>query len=334
MIIPFNATLNIKTIAQVLGDAKRTVGQLCTSPNINMWSKRKPVSYSFTSGRPSDWYKGATGNYGINAVLYSAEQMETAMDNKVLGYEYQKPSGGSSSPYRLRDFVGYKTDAKPPIKPTIIKSPLYGSGIVPVSMIIDPEGSNYSLSYPEFISSLKRSSSLSLCLRFKQRGGASQIREFTTPVNGGGSSINIDVSQLYNGVFDVYPCFKDGGRYILIPYANVQEVEKKTSLVKLEIRATINSNNHINVSYRGVTESGNSHTFRNVFIKLRFAENINTNKQFQEGESQIAVNDFSTNDGWLTTTITKHRLENKDYALKIIADGSHYATVHLLKENI
>ena len=89
-------------IQTVLGESANSLGNLCKSSHINMWSRIKPIKYaSWTTNNG-----GATdsdGNpYGIEvpssgSVLDCAEYLLT----------HVKPTGGSSSPYRALDFNGY-----------------------------------------------------------------------------------------------------------------------------------------------------------------------------------------------------------------------------------
>lgn len=88
------------------------------SANINMWSKYKPVP--LTEDFPdfeSNWWKGNSGNCGINITQYnSMDEVYNATTGTLNGWSYTLPSGGSYEPFRLGDFRGYSTDAVPPFK--------------------------------------------------------------------------------------------------------------------------------------------------------------------------------------------------------------------------
>src|SRR5574344_2027594 len=100
-------TTNISTtlVSQTIGVASRDVGTLCSSSLINKWSKYKPVIYPVVSTTGiTDWWKAADGNCGLSITEYSnINDLVAAITNGVV-WEYNKPTGGISSPYRLGDF--------------------------------------------------------------------------------------------------------------------------------------------------------------------------------------------------------------------------------------
>lgn len=92
-----NTGLTTSLIGNTLGVSSRDVGTLCTSSNINIFSYYKPhnslvASYS---SRPATTAKGG--------LIY---------DNVNKKLKWDKPTGGSSSPYRMGDFAGYDHNAK------------------------------------------------------------------------------------------------------------------------------------------------------------------------------------------------------------------------------
>lgn len=100
----------------VTGQTVRKVdlGRLCIHPNINKWSKWKPVRYS--SVTPITEAQLKSTNYGIGDLRFVPEvdilaQTKTGVPTPI----YLKPSGGSGSPYRLTDFAGYNHYAVTPI---------------------------------------------------------------------------------------------------------------------------------------------------------------------------------------------------------------------------
>ena len=102
-----NTGITTSMVASAIGAATNDVGQLCTHPNINKWSKWKPVKYN--SVTPITQAQLASVNFGITPPTPSTDYTEV-MDVK---WGYQKPTGGSSSPYRLSDFRNYNKTAEP-----------------------------------------------------------------------------------------------------------------------------------------------------------------------------------------------------------------------------
>lgn len=141
MILPSN-NISILDVRQVLNEPSTDLGTLCTSNNINIFSKWKPIDYNgttidegvlvnYTGG---DGYKAP---YGIR-VLGCTEQNGDTFNTLDKGQPeelyteypgligaiikngstttYYAPKGGSSSPYRLGDFRNYNQIGGCPIR--------------------------------------------------------------------------------------------------------------------------------------------------------------------------------------------------------------------------
>ena len=127
-------------VAEVLGIAGNDLDAVCTSNNINMWAKFKPVVYASVATLTDA--QRAAANYGIHNIptwgLVQHGSVVTMMAFWLQGYKieqnapdcgvqpvywsYLKPSGGVQSPYRLSDFakntvLGYFHGAVAPIAP-------------------------------------------------------------------------------------------------------------------------------------------------------------------------------------------------------------------------
>lgn len=107
--IPKTGTLYFSTVRNTLGENTTDLGKLCTSPNINPWTKYKPVRLS-NPFPPinSTWWKAVDGNCG-----FTIPQMTNPNQSASLNWKYNPPAGGESSPFRLDDFRGYNTVAIP-----------------------------------------------------------------------------------------------------------------------------------------------------------------------------------------------------------------------------
>lgn len=95
--------VSVSLVRDTLGESTTNVGALCTSPKINMWSRRKPVRDTrLVIDSYSDIGKGADGMCGLILPPWEG-------DDTLLTY-YGQPRGHSSyfpEPYRLGDFRGY-----------------------------------------------------------------------------------------------------------------------------------------------------------------------------------------------------------------------------------
>lgn len=104
--MPLGTTnISISLVKNTLGDSAIDVGGLCKSQLINMFAKRKPVRDARLIVPIEE--VGTSNNYGINVPIWNGT-------NQV--WEYLKPRGGSTEPFRLADFAGYDHTAGIPIR--------------------------------------------------------------------------------------------------------------------------------------------------------------------------------------------------------------------------
>lgn len=146
-----SAPVSIDDVKQALGESSNDLATLCTSENINIWSKYKPISckgdfkeypiredseetvtssYSYYNcavrcgmNIPIDTYRNLYNNYGgegfaINACehLYFDNVYGKSGgihgDTSTVVSGKHFPKGGANSPYRLSDFRNYNAKAK------------------------------------------------------------------------------------------------------------------------------------------------------------------------------------------------------------------------------
>lgn len=90
--------ISIMTVRNILGYPSTDLGTLCSCGEeyINIWSPYKPINY--------------------NGLTLSDTIRNTLSGFKIVNnyLQYDPPIGGSTSPYRLGDFRGYKSDAAKP----------------------------------------------------------------------------------------------------------------------------------------------------------------------------------------------------------------------------
>ncbi len=102
-----NDKISTTLVANTLGSSSRDVGTLCTHPNINKWSKNKPISSNKLTGLISADKLGA--DYGLVPPSTQTNYTPVYSQNWI----YNRPTGGVNSPYRLGDFRGYEHLATP-----------------------------------------------------------------------------------------------------------------------------------------------------------------------------------------------------------------------------
>lgn len=128
MIIPKTNIQLLRHVACTIGEVTNgkldtRLSKLCTSNNINIWSKYKPVIHAFTT-RPSDWWKGSNKDCGISIRQHSsaADLINSVVDGTAQ-YSHNKPANN----YRLGDFAGYNPNAEPVLRDSPMSEILYQS---------------------------------------------------------------------------------------------------------------------------------------------------------------------------------------------------------------
>ena len=108
------APVSIDDVKQALGVGSNDLATLCKSPQINMWSRNKPVIYPAPFS--SNYGAGLDGKFGIQPFTFTdLSTINTRyVDGNKNGWVYTPPTGGATAPYRLGDFNGYKSDSVPP----------------------------------------------------------------------------------------------------------------------------------------------------------------------------------------------------------------------------
>lgn len=105
-----NTNITTTLVGQTLGTSSRDVGTLCTHPNINKWSKWKPVRHSTVSPLTEAELKAV--NYG----LFLPTAISVTQIPIIGKVSYQKPRGGAyNEAYRLGDFRNYAMGATIPL---------------------------------------------------------------------------------------------------------------------------------------------------------------------------------------------------------------------------
>ena len=140
--------VSISDVQAAVSHTSGDLATLITAGTINMWAKYKPVirtTIDTTGQLKSDktwkkigspdylqstaWFKSDNQNYGIVPKAYyidttqqrtikALEQLAADIKNRtneLNGWQYQRPAGGSSQPFRLVDFNRYKQNAPKPV---------------------------------------------------------------------------------------------------------------------------------------------------------------------------------------------------------------------------
>ena len=123
-----NTGITTSMVASAIGAATNDVGSLCKHSNVNKWSKWKPVIKAKVTGLTESDLSDA--HYGFTVPYENAAGADTLSASWV----YDKPTGGSSSPYRLGDFRNYLHSSKIPYSFLIPNYIIKGGGTTLVKM--------------------------------------------------------------------------------------------------------------------------------------------------------------------------------------------------------
>lgn len=110
--------VSMSDVKSAIGSSSNDLATLCTSTAINRWSKYKPIFHSGVGALTNAQFAedtGGTSGYRITYGIKRANSYATTdlVQNGVIQnrpWEYVKPSGGASSPYRLSDFASKEND--------------------------------------------------------------------------------------------------------------------------------------------------------------------------------------------------------------------------------
>ena len=158
--------VSIYDVQQCFGFSYNDIGRLIVNANINKWAKFKPVRWPNVN--TADGWDYTNHKWGLGAIWWKADGLcgmattvatefgspttsgsfSYKLINGQLGWTYQRPSGGSSQPYRLIDFAQYYGEAIAPygeIGATTIH--IMNNGQAQIDWdLIDVESRNLSLS--------------------------------------------------------------------------------------------------------------------------------------------------------------------------------------------
>lgn len=200
-----NSNISTNLVKSTLGASTNDVGALCIHPNINRWSKYKPVVLATVApDRSSSWWRSTNGNCGLIIPNFSSiSALISHVDSNGADWAYQKPTGGSTSPYRLADFGGYEHTARRPFNPNTPAQQYYkDTTSAPISMnTISP--SQYELSLSD-IGNAFNIGNMYFGVALSQGGVYKHITEVDTIMVAGGGGIELPISTFTEGIYNIY----------------------------------------------------------------------------------------------------------------------------------
>ena len=291
-----NTELTVAKVREELGAATNNVGQLCIHPNINKWSKWKPVRHR--SPTPISQAQLEAVNFGIKFPIYSNVEAYvngiTMLPRVNPIWEYEKPVGGTTSPYRLTDFTNYDKNAVVPFglfNVTKQASKTGGSPIITGSIGFVEGSDPYQLRLQDFDFGNRR-----FAMAYRKSGDTT----YGTVVGNIGDfsvDLNVNDANLTTGSYTAYLFMTNnvGGVTNILGFeghpnpniigATALNFKVVTQTVTLSIEATYNLSNpnQVIINVRANNETGGSVNLLNSVLQVRSATN-ECDSIIQEGE--------------------------------------------------
>lgn len=120
--------VSIYDVQRAIGAISPDLGTLCRSANINKWARYKPVIYNKVNIArtrvintfhlpitPDPSFDALTGLNLAQLAQYFSDPIAIADYDAYVEVAYNRPYGGSASPYRLVDWCEYNHIAQPPV---------------------------------------------------------------------------------------------------------------------------------------------------------------------------------------------------------------------------
>ena len=106
--------ISTSLVKTALGAGSNDVGTLCTHPNVNKWSRWKPVRHPKVVGLTEVDLQSVRGGLQFEEFDTPAELLSFYRNDVGYSFTYLRPRGGNNSPsepYRLGDFRNYDHSA-------------------------------------------------------------------------------------------------------------------------------------------------------------------------------------------------------------------------------
>lgn len=327
-----------------LGLTSPQVGYICGNSHgkINMWCKYKPTRVAMAVCRSGSggatlldidslghkYWQGTDGNCGLAILWYSQlSDMSGANLGTANGWTYLAPLGGSTSPYRMGDLIGYSTavSATSGIGVVVLQGTSFTVGDTGATLIFSPlQQSDYALGYAD-IASLK-DCKFGAYLTKVGTSKATSVMAAATVLNGGdyvvlsgnNSSrptqdeiVNSDdgtSETLSDGTWLIHPYLYNmsTGQYCAIPYVASKEgvvgatnmqitVKPKDSGVTISMG--VYDYDGLSATIKITVKSESYITLSSNSLYIRKLENTTTNTALEMGEKIYSLGDVTITAG-------------------------------------
>ena len=189
-----DSNISVAMVKGALRAATNDVGRLCIHPNVNKWSKWKPVRYN--SLVPITEAQLKSTNFGMSIPSSTTNNYLVALDEWV----YIRPNNESG--YRLDDFRNYHHTAA---NPMYIFNPVSLNALQTVPIKLEAESApsnNFQIGMGDFLNAER----LYFGIVFKRDVGTLYAQTALTALSQGGLSIELPTNSpvLYGDYVDLY----------------------------------------------------------------------------------------------------------------------------------
>lgn len=251
------APVSFADVNHVLGTSHTDLAALCKDEHINKFARYKPIRSSVI-GLLTEANRRAA-NHGIqvpDTSISSQKNLTAIQDAAGNDWEYVKPNGGSSSPYRLHDFgntvsltgEGYYHNAVPPIQ---VNYPRNGwtytrgsnnSRTFGIYITLDPDDSARNLQCADFINSGLNLNEWTLIVGVNSTYFSQKVFEASGPIlDDGEKGENVVLIEIPSGsgsyIADIYVCLYreiSNNRYEFMPLP--KQGDYNPEVMKLHIK--------------------------------------------------------------------------------------------------
>ena len=183
-----NDKISIPMVARELGTTENDLGRLCIHPNVNKWSRWKPVRNTKVTGLTEGDLQSV--NFGLSTPAPSSNYSSVVSSKWI----YNKPGGGATQPFRLGDFRNYGHDSIAICRaPASVNYNSLVSMYIISQLMINISGSDTLIGLNELSGSL---GNLYYCIVITVAEGSWIVTADTTLANGGDTIEKIPVPVL------------------------------------------------------------------------------------------------------------------------------------------
>ena len=303
------------------------------SSALNMWSKKKPVVRNVLFMSMDYWmsegWKGDDGACGVVIPNFnSVSAFRQAVDSGSDMWSYNPPNGSRLQPRRIRDFIGYSTDAHNPVGGIATNGLRDSDGYVQfnIEVLIKSGTSDTNLTLADLAVNGTALSSYYLGV-YLWNSSRYMLYTGTTPIGSAdGLSVKIPVDAVGTYQYVPFLCSKaQTGTGVAATYMGLNYQPKAVSIVQSTSVYTIGVSAYWNNTHTAITVGfvtlfngdSSARTFSNIKVYV-----FRTGDSATDGSSGTKVAEFSVSGSW-SVPANSHRDVVVEISKSVIRDANY-----------